>query len=87
MFLQARDFATTTINRAGREITYLALVNYEGKPIIYIYNEQTKTFGKLQQTNSKWTRDIEFLRVPNSIHLNLAVASTREIVIYKGNTT
>eukprot|EP00111_Clytia_hemisphaerica_P024863 TCONS_00073301-protein len=84
---KARDFATTTINRAGREITYLALVNYEGKPIIYIYNEQTKQFGKLQQTNSKWTRDIEFLRVPNSIHLNLAVASTREIVIYKGNTT
>ena len=77
-----------TISRFGKELTYLALVNYDGKPVIFLYNEDTKNFAKLQEADSPHgTRDIEFLRMPNTQHINLAVGTNRMTTIYKGSAT
>lgn len=83
-FLQARDFATITTRQMNKSITYMAIINFDCKPVIYIYDEKRKIFIKLQQTDSNWTRDIEFLRMPNSDVVYLAVASNRNTAIYAG---
>lgn len=62
----------------------MAIINFDCKPVIYIYDEKRKIFIKLQQTDSNWTRDIEFLRMPNSDVVYLAVASNRNTAIYAG---
>lgn len=81
---KARDFATITTRQMNKSITYMAIINFDCKPVIYIYDEKRKIFIKLQQTDSNWTRDIEFLRMPNSDVVYLAVASNRNTAIYAG---
>ena len=71
----------------GKRITYLAVINFDCKPVIYIYDSGSKTFIKLQETDSKWTRDMEFLLMPNSDIVYLAVSSNRQTVIYAGSAT
>jgi len=84
---KARNFATITTHQMGKQITYLAVINYACKPVIYIYDEKVKKFLKLQQTDSEGTRDIEFLRMPNRDKVYLAVSSNKQTAIYAGSAS
>ncbi|XP_065658902.1 uncharacterized protein LOC100205183 isoform X2 [Hydra vulgaris] len=83
---KARDFATTTISNKYGNYTYLAVINYDCNPVIYVYDDIRTTFVKLQKTESNWSRDMEFLRMPNN-EVYLAVAANQETTVYTGSTT
>lgn len=84
---KARDFATLRMMIGSREMTYIAVINFDCKPVVYVYDvDERKEFVKLQETDSMWTRDMEFIPTADGQEVYLAVSTKRMTSIYAGST-
>lgn len=71
----------------SREMTYIAVINFDCKPVVYVYDvDERKEFVKLQETDSMWTRDMEFIPTADGQEVYLAVSTKRMTSIYAGST-
>eukprot|EP00794_Sanderia_malayensis_P009110 gene9110-10083_t len=76
----ARGFTSITSSLIGQSETYLAVVNNKCNPAIYVW--RSDNFIKVQEMESKLTRDMDFFPMNN--HVYLVVSAVQNTNIYRG---
>ncbi|XP_065065946.1 thrombospondin-type laminin G domain and EAR repeat-containing protein-like [Rhopilema esculentum] len=79
-----RNFASITSSLMGRqgEETYLAIAHTQANPAIHFYDKKSRLFVKLQEMQSRRTRDVDFFKMGG--HVYLVVSTAQNSNIYRG---
>ena len=66
----------------GKSNTYLAVVNSKCNSVIYAWDAPSRSFVKLQEMQTRLTRDMDFFAMGS--HVYLVVSAVQETNIYRG---